>query len=84
MSVPERFSKGVRSRVGPVRSQLARWGHARSTKHMQNLDYEPAKPVPCMFYMADRPARICGDTETEWDTERGTWLCGTHRREINR
>jgi hypothetical protein len=65
MSIPERFSKGARSRVGPVRSQLARWGHARSTKHMQNLDYQPVTPVPCMFYMNDRSARICGDTEEQ-------------------
>jgi hypothetical protein len=74
----------IRRMVGKPRSTLARWGHARSTKHMQTLPYEPAIPVPCMFYMADRPARVCGVTETQWDEERTTWLCSTHRKEMDR
>jgi hypothetical protein len=45
--------------------------------------YYGGTSIPTVL-VATTVGRICGDTDTEWDRERETWLCSTHRREINR
>lgn len=78
----------IRRIVGKPLSIQARFGRALPSKHYdwkaRLREKPPTPPVPCMYYVADRIGRICGDTETEWDRERETWLCNTHRKEINR
>lgn len=78
----------IRRLVGKPLSNQARFGRSLPSKHYdwraRLREIPPTPPVPCMFYVEGNIASICGDQETDWDKERETWLCSTHRREINR